>query len=74
MPIVRDLTLRLMPARWRDAAIAETKTWTATCGGCGHSASLWDLGALRWKAAGRPKVMLRCPACGRVGWHTLART
>lgn len=67
---VRDLILCLMPARWRDAAIAESREWHMVCTACGHAVSVWDAGGLRWLAAGRPLTRALCPGCRKV---TVAR-
>jgi hypothetical protein len=32
---------------------------------CGREASIWDLGGIRWKAAGAPRRRLNCSACAR---------
>ena len=63
-----------MPSRWRNAAEAESRLWIATCPHCGHEASVWDLGALRWKAHGNPRMGLTCLACHRIGMQSLHKT
>ncbi|HMO08866.1 MAG TPA: hypothetical protein PKD10_14655 [Paracoccaceae bacterium] len=64
--MLRDLILRLMPARWGAEAEASSRGWGMTCPSCHRRTSIWDLGGLRWKAAGRPLRAFRCPHCGTV--------
>jgi hypothetical protein len=40
---------------------------------CGHERSTWDLGGVRWKAAGTKRIWGRCTGRGERGWHTLYR-
>ncbi|QYK40765.1 MAG: hypothetical protein KF887_15345 [Paracoccaceae bacterium] len=68
--MIRDLILRLMPASWRAAAEAESREWHMVCTRCGHAASIWDRGGLRFKAAGRPLARAHCAGCAQV---TVAR-
>jgi DNA-directed RNA polymerase subunit RPC12/RpoP len=48
---------------------AESRKWIATCPGCGHRRSIWDLGGMRGGASGKPSTLMDCPACGQRGWH-----
>ena len=52
---------------------AESRTWMVTCPSCGHVRSMWEAGGVRWKAAGNPRNYVRCPQCGKWGWHTIVR-
>jgi hypothetical protein len=62
MASLRDLVLSIMPARWREDAIAESREWQTTCRSCGALSNTYDLGALRWKARGNKVIRSRCPA------------
>jgi len=62
-----------VPARWAASMEAESRSWIMLCDGCGHGESVWDRGGIRWKAAGKPRVLGRCPHCGQRTWHTLTR-
>ncbi len=73
MPWMRDVILALMPRGWRESAIADSKTWIATCPHCGHPASIWDHGGLRWKAYGEPLTRLKCRACGKFGMQKVRK-
>lgn len=53
------------------AAVREgTREWLIECP-CGHTRDLWDMGGVRYKAAGEPRRYLKCPKCGRARWHTI---
>jgi transposase-like protein len=52
---------------------AESRAWRATCPNCGHARSIWELGGIRAGAAGKPRQLMRCPACGARGWHSIER-
>jgi hypothetical protein len=69
----RSLLLSLMSPARRARAEAESRAWKATCPACGTKTSVWDLGGLRYKAAGKPLRGLRCRACGKIGMHQVAR-
>ena len=65
--LVRTI-LATVPAAWRESMERDSRAWKLTCP-CGHTRSIWDLGGIRWKAAGEPRKLLRCPACGKRTWH-----
>lgn len=48
---------------------AHSRAWLVQCPNCGHERSIWELGGIRYKAAGNPRMRLRCPKCGQAGWH-----
>ena len=47
----------------------ESREWIARCRGCGYELSAWERGGIRWKAAGRPVMVVKCPKCGKTGPH-----
>lgn len=61
--------LRLLGAEGAAAAEAESKAWLVTCPNCSFSRSVWEMGGVRYKAAGTSRRLLRCPQCGQTGWH-----
>lgn len=71
-PVLR-LLARLAPGLV-DSIEAESRSWTALCPHCDTRSSVWSMGGIRWKAAGRPLVRLRCPDCGRRFPGRLERT
>lgn len=73
MTRIQRLILFFIPARHRAAAEAESRAWRYTCEACGHARSVWELGGIRWKAAGQPVTRTRCPTCGTAGLYTLRK-
>ena len=52
---------------------SESRRWLVQCPSCGHARSIWELGGIRWKAAGNPRKYVVCPQCGKSGWHTVSK-
>jgi len=52
-PIQKFLT-RMLPEKWAASMEEESRSWIARCPHCGSEKSVWDLGGIRWKAAGSP--------------------
>jgi hypothetical protein len=52
---------------------AESRSWMVQCPHCGYERSVWDLGGVRYKAAGTSRWLRRCPNCGKMGWHKVYR-
>lgn len=53
----------VLPRRWAAAIEAESRAWVMRCP-CGHETSVWAAGGVRFKAAGQPTRLARCPRCG----------
>jgi len=60
---------RFVGAETAAAMEAHSRAWLVRCPHCGHERSIWELGGIRYKAAGKPRLRLSCPQCGRAGWH-----
>jgi hypothetical protein len=60
----------ILPKKRAAAMEAESRDWIARCA-CGFERSIWELGGIRWKAAGNPRRLLSCPQCSRSRWHTI---
>jgi len=71
---VQRLMTAILPRPWAAAMEAEARAWTARCEICGTERSVWDLGGIRWKAAGNPRRRHECPSCDRATWHRLHKT
>ena len=69
---IQSFLQKILPKKWADDMEAESRNWMARCP-CGHERSIWDLGGVRWKAAGNPRRLLACPACGQNTWHTIIK-
>jgi hypothetical protein len=41
----------------------ESRQWCFTCN-CGKEGNIWDIGGIRYKAAGNPARKIKCPYCG----------
>ncbi len=70
---IQKLLTSILPRRWAADMEAESRNWMVTCPSCGYARSVWDMGGVRWKAAGTPRRYLTCPQCGKAGWHKVAR-
>ena len=42
----------------------DSKRYRFTCS-CGKETSIWDIGGIRYKAAGKPITGVKCPLCGK---------
>jgi ribosomal protein S27AE len=52
------------------AAMArDSQLWKAECPNCrADTTNVWEMGGIRYKAAGQPRRRARCPRCGQKGW------
>lgn len=69
---VQHLAKKLLPEKTAAAMEAESRQWRVVCA-CGHDRSIWDLGGIRYKAAGNPRKLMKCPACGKRTWHRVSK-
>ncbi|HVQ07217.1 MAG TPA: hypothetical protein VMS43_02160 [Allosphingosinicella sp.] len=67
------LLTRLAGAETAAAMEAHSRAWLVLCPNCGHERSIWELGGIRYKAAGSPRLRLTCPKCGQAGWHAVRK-
>ncbi len=56
-----------------EAMKQESMLWVITCSSCKESTSIWDLGGIRYKAKGNPKIGVKCPKCGVKGMSPLTK-
>jgi hypothetical protein len=73
MNFLQKLLMAIVPRRWADEMEAESRSWMLRCKVCGLERSVWEMGGVRWKAAGCPSRRRHCPRCGQTTWHTLYR-
>jgi hypothetical protein len=73
MSFVQTLLTSILPRSWSAEMEKESRAWMARCEGCRHERSIWDMGGVRWKAAGTPRRLLLCPQCRRATWHVIHR-
>lgn len=64
--------LSILPASWAESMERDSRAWQAVCS-CGHKRSIWELGGIRWKAAGNPRRRMHCPQCETTSWHTVVK-
>ncbi|QDT52655.1 hypothetical protein Pan44_06670 [Caulifigura coniformis] len=55
--------LEWLPPSWQTAIEQESRDWRARCPKCLRETSVWDLGGVRFKAAGTPFRRIRCIHC-----------
>jgi ssDNA-binding Zn-finger/Zn-ribbon topoisomerase 1 len=70
---VQRFFLAIFPASWGRSMEESSRSWIVRCPNCNFERSVWELGGIRWKAAGNPKQKLLCPNCQQLGWHTIYR-
>lgn len=69
MSWVQGLFKRLLPPRRAEDMEADSRRWAIRCPKCGFEQSYWDMGGIRWKAAGNQRTYMRCIRCGNRSWH-----
>jgi hypothetical protein len=67
MSFRQKLLMAIVPRRWADEMEAESRSWMLRCKVCGLERSVWEMGGVRWKAAGCPSRRRHCPRCGQTG-------
>lgn len=72
MSSIQKFLLTILPDAWAKSMEAESREWMHICP-CGHARSSWELGGVRWGAAGKPRRLLMCPSCGKWNWHVVSR-
>lgn len=73
MSFTQRLVLRFAGKRAPEIE-AESRSWVAICGSCGHQTSYWDLGGVRYGASSSgKKIRITCPSCGAKGWSDVTR-
>jgi hypothetical protein len=51
----------------------ESRSWMVQCPHCKYERSVWEMGGIRWGAAGRPSTYKLCVSCRQLGWHTIQK-
>lgn len=70
-PFMRSLIKMFVSAETFAAMEAESRQWMVKCPNCNFERSIWDMGGIRYKAAGNPKVLRVCPNCSQRHWLTI---
>jgi hypothetical protein len=61
---LQEILATLLPDVWATSLESESRSWRMRCP-CGAETSIWDMGGVRWKAAGHPRRLGTCSVCGR---------
>lgn len=61
---LQEILATLLPDAWAASLEDESRAWRMRCP-CGAETSIWEMGGVRWKAAGQPRRLGECGACGR---------
>jgi hypothetical protein len=72
MSAIQRFFQRMLPQSWAASMEAHSRSWMVRCK-CGFARSVWELGGIRWKAAGQPRWFMRCPKCGKRSWHKVSK-
>jgi hypothetical protein len=72
MSVVQRLITAIVPKGWAAAMEADSRRWMMRCR-CGVETSIWEMGGIRYKAAGTPWTMGHCGSCGKSIWGRLYR-
>lgn len=67
------LFTRLVDAPTFAAMEAHSRNWFVRCQRCDHRRSIWELGGIRYKAAGTSLTRLHCPTCRAGRMHRLEK-
>jgi hypothetical protein len=70
---IRNLFLKVLPARIAAGIEAESRSWILRCRTCAYERSYWDAGGIRYKASGSPRTATTCPRCRRRRMHDVFR-
>lgn len=64
---------RLVDAPTFAAMEAHSRNWFVRCQTCDHRRSIWELGGIRYNAAGSSLTRLHCPSCDSARMHRLEK-
>jgi hypothetical protein len=70
---IQRLLVAILPPRLAAELEAESRAWQLRCEKCGFEQSIWEIGGVRWKAAGTPRPLRTCDRCGQRSWHRIQK-
>ena len=73
MSFIQRFVKAILPASTFASMEAESRSWMVVCNGCGTTRTLWDIGGIRGRAAGKTNTRLKCTKCAKNTWHTIKR-
>lgn len=62
MSIAQKIFKTFSSAETFEKAKTESLKWLFDCE-CGNTFSVWEIGGIRYKAAGNPSKLVQCPKC-----------
>ena len=65
MNALQNFLKAILPRAWGESMERESRSWFIRCEECGYELSVWEAGGVRWKAAGNPRKLGKCPTCER---------
>ena len=71
--MLRDIILKFMSLKVRAEAEESSRSWVAMCPRCQTENSIWDIGGVRYKAAGAKSSLARCTGCGKQSFMQFSR-
>lgn len=69
MSLIQRFFRWILPKHLAHDMEMDSRAWVLTCPSCERETSFWELGGIRWKAYGNQRNYMKCPSCGRRGWH-----
>jgi len=70
MSLSQKIFMAILPKKWAENMAEESRRWMVHCP-CGYERSVWEMGGIRWKAAGKDNQYVYCPHCGKSHWHSI---
>lgn len=71
MSLIQRLILSIVPRKLGEAMEKDSRLWFIRCLTCGSEVSIWDIGGIRYRAAGESWTLRRCPKCSRIRCHKI---
>ena len=71
---LRSFILGFMPDGMKKKVEADSRKWIGVCSNCGGAHSIWDVGGVRYNAAGRKRALVKCPTCQKVSFRIFEKT
>ena len=72
MSSIQKFFAAVLPRSSAESMTADSRSWMVRCP-CGFARSVWELGGIRGKAAGKTHWFKSCPQCGQRSWHRVSR-
>lgn len=51
----------------------ESMRYYFVCASCKKESNIWEIGGIKYKAAGKPRTGIRCPGCGKFGMQAILK-